>query len=165
LAFFALPKEDILLQRHIMRNNGNAQAALAGLVEKFVGDVLALIQRTAIAEASALAATKVRGGAKGSPRAVARLAPPKKGTGKPGRPPKLTEVERQKLVAKALKAIAKAETGASMKMVQDAIGADIATTKRLLRDLVKSSSVRTTGKTRATAYHPLDAAPPSSSAS
>jgi aspartyl-tRNA synthetase len=77
----------------------------------------------------------------------------------------LTEVERQKLVAKALKAIAKAETGASMKMVQDAIGADIATTKRLLRDLVKSNSVRTTGKTRATAYHPLDAAPPSSSAS
>jgi hypothetical protein len=65
----------------------------------------------------------------------------------------------------ALKAIAKAETGASMKMVQDAIGADIATTKRLLRDLVKSNSVRTTGKTRATAYHPLDAAPPSSSAS
>ncbi len=147
-----------------MRNMGNAQAALSGLVEKFVGDMLALIQRTAIAEASALTAGKVRGGAKGAPRLGARVPAVKKGTGKPGRPPKLTEAERQKFVGKALRAIAKAETGATMKMVQDAIGADIATTKRLLRDLVKSNAVRTTGKTRATAYHPLDAAPPSSSA-
>ena len=136
-----------------MRNAGNVQAALAGLVEKFVSDVLALVQRTAVAEAGSLKAPKVRGAGKGA-RAAGRAAarPAKTGTGKPGRPPKLSDAERQK----ALKAIAKADGGASMKLVQDAIGEDTATTKRLLRDLVKQNLVRTTGKTRATSYHPLD---------
>jgi hypothetical protein len=140
-----------------MRNAGNVQAALAGLVEKFVSDVLALVQRTAVAEAGSLKAPKVRGAGKGA-RAAGRAAarPAKTGTGKPGRPPKLSDAERQKLVGKALKAIAKADGGASMKLVQDAIGEDTATTKRLLRDLVKQNLVRTTGKTRATSYHPLD---------
>lgn len=145
-----------------MRNGGNVQAALAGLVEKFVGDVLALVQRAAIAEAGSLKAPKVKGaGAKAAP--AAGRVPAKKGTGKPGRPPKLSEAERQKLVAKALKAIAKTAGGASMKVVQDAIAADTPTTKRLLRDLVKANSVRTEGKTRATTYHPLDGASSSES--
>jgi hypothetical protein len=139
-----------------MRNTGNVQAALAGLVEKFVSDVLTLVQRAAVAEASSLKAPKVRGAAKVARTVRAAGRPAKKGTGKPGRPPKLSETERQKLVGKALKAIAKAEGGASMKIVQEAIGEDIATTKRLLRDLVKQNLVRTTGKTRATSYHPLD---------
>jgi len=141
-----------------MRNAGNVQVALAGLVEKFVSDVLALVQRAAVAEAGALKAPKVRGAAKAARTVRAAGRPAKKGTGKPGRPPKLSEAERQKLVGKALKAIAKAEGGASMKLVQDAIGEDTATTKRLLRDLVKESLVRTAGRTRATTYHPLDGA-------
>jgi hypothetical protein len=141
-----------------MRNAGTVQTALAGLVEKFVGDVLALVQRAAVAEASSLKAPKVRAKAVKGPRTADRVRAAKKGTGKPGRPPKLSEAERQKLVGKALKAIAKSEGGASMKIVQDAIGEDTPTTKRLLRDLVKSSLVRTTGKTRATMYHPLDGA-------
>lgn len=138
-----------------MRKSENAQAALADLVEKFVGDLLALVQRAAIAEAGTLKAPKVKGARAKVARGGGR-APAKKGTGKPGRPPKLSEGERQKLVAKALKAIAKTAGGASMKVVQDAIGADTPTTKRLLRDLVKEQAVRTEGKTRATTYHPLE---------
>ena len=90
-----------------MRNAGNVQAALAGLVEKFVSDVLTLVQRAAVAEASTLKAPKVRGAAKAARtvRAAGRPAA-KKGTGKPGRPPKLSDSERQKLVGKAIKAIA-----------------------------------------------------------
>lgn len=140
-----------------MRNAGNVQVALAGLVEKFVGDVLALVQRTAVAEAGTLKAPRVKGTGAKTARAAGRTAA-KKGSGKPGRPPKLSESERQKLVAKAIKAIAKTAGGASMKVVQDAIGTDTPTTKRLLRDLVKSNAVRTEGKTRATTYHPLDGA-------
>ncbi len=141
-----------------MRKSGNGQAALAELVEKFVGDVLALVQRTAIAEAVALKAPKVRGGSAKVARNATRSTA-KKGNGKPGRPPKLSETERQRLAAKAIKAIAKTATGASMKVVQDAIGADTATTKRLLRDLVKGRAVRSEGRTRATTYHPLEGAP------
>jgi hypothetical protein len=146
------------MQRHCMRNAGNVQAALAGLVEKFVGDVLTLVQRAALAEASSLKAPKVRAAKKGARLDGRTARGERKGTGKPGRPPKLSEPERQRLIAKALKAIAKAEGGASMKLVQEAIGEDPSTTKRLLRDLVKENLVRTTGRTRATSYHPLDGA-------
>lgn len=147
------------MQHDCMRNAGTVQAALANLVEKFVADMLGLVQRTALAEVAGLKAPRARASlrAASTPRAP-RAVGEKRSPGRPGRPPKLSENDRQKFVAKALRAIAKAESGATMKVIQDAIGADIPTTKRLLRELLKANAVRTTGKTRATAYFPVGGA-------
>ena len=133
----------------------NAQAALSGLVQSFVSDVLTLLQRTAIAEAGNLRAPQARGKGRAAAGPRAAKGADKRGTGKPGRPPKLPESERQKLVTKALRLIARTEGGTTMKAVQDALGTDADTTKRLLRGLVRAQAVRTTGRTRGMTYHPL----------